>query len=52
MLSQMTAESVDEYSTLQSATKGVYGPETKAYGQKCLQFADKNSPNTVGARGS
>ena len=37
----MTAESVDEYSTLQSATKGVYGPEIKAYGQKCLQFADK-----------
>ena len=41
MLSQMTAGSTDEYSTLQSATKGVYGPEIKAYGQKCLQFADK-----------
>ena len=44
MLSQMTADSVDEYSTLQSATKGVYGPEIKAYGQKCLQFADKKFP--------
>ena len=40
----MTADSVDEYSTLQSATKGVYGPEIKAYGQKCLQFADKKFP--------
>ncbi len=44
MLSQMTVESVDEYSTLESATKGVYGPEIKAYSQKCLQFADKKFP--------
>ena len=44
MLSQMTIESVDEYSTLESATKGVYGPEIKAYSQKCLQFADKKFP--------
>ena len=44
MLSQMTIESVDEYGTLESATKGVYGPEIKAYSQKCLQFADKKFP--------
>jgi len=49
MLSQMTVESIPEYTTLQSATKGAYGPEIKAYSQKCLQFADKKFPNMESA---
>ena len=49
MLSQMTAESVNDYSTLQSAIKGAYGPEIKTYGQKCLQFAEKKFPNLQSA---
>ena len=49
MLSQMTVESIEEYTTLQSATKGAYGPEIKAYSQKCLQFADKKFPKMESA---